>query len=76
LKHSDCKEIFLETQINGRTLEMRLKDDGKGFDKENTSSSGNGLENMKRRAKIIRGNLNIYSLPQKGTIVQFTGQIP
>ncbi len=74
LKHSAAKEVVLEASIQGKYLAMRLKDDGKGFDKEQPSCR-NGLENMKHRATMIGGMLAIYSSSGEGTVVEFNGKI-
>ncbi|MCU7504355.1 MAG: histidine kinase [Ignavibacteria bacterium] len=75
LKHSECKKLDLATSIEGRKLKMELADDGKGFDmKQNTP--GNGLNNIRRRAKAIGGSLMVESAPGKGTRISFFGKIP
>ena len=75
LKHSNCNEITLETHVEGRRLKMALTDDGKGFD-QSKPFSGNGLENMKKRAENIGGKLNIHSQNgMGGTIIQFSGKL-
>ncbi|MFC2083913.1 two-component regulator propeller domain-containing protein [Bacteroidota bacterium] len=72
IKHSQCKKISLETRFKGNTLEMILKDDGIGLE-ESTVKAGNGLRNMKERAKSVRAKLDIFS--EGGTIIKFTGKI-
>ena len=49
---------------------MTIKDDGKGFD-INLNGKGNGLDNMKNRAKELQGETKVQSDPGKGTIVYF-----
>ena len=74
ITHSNCTEISLDAFIKGKKLEMILKDNGKGFD-INEDFSGNGLENMKRRAKTIGGSVNILSTKGEGTTLMFVGNI-
>jgi signal transduction histidine kinase len=74
LKHSAAKEIVLEAQTQSKRLFIRLQDDGKGFDKEKQSCR-NGLENMKRRAEMIGGKLEVRSAAGKGTTVEFNGKL-
>jgi signal transduction histidine kinase len=74
LKHSAAGEVILEAHVQGRRLQMRLKDDGKGFDGEKFSN-GNGLENMKRRAEMIGGKLEVRTAAGKGTTVEFNGKL-
>ena len=50
LKHSRCKNILVEVNDTGN-WEIKIKDDGKGFDPELINSSTSGLQNMRNRAK-------------------------
>jgi ligand-binding sensor domain-containing protein/two-component sensor histidine kinase len=74
LKYSEGKEVFLKAVFRRKKLKIQLIDDGKGFDMENTPC-GNGIENMKSRAKIIGGSLKVTSQIGKGTIIEFEGNI-
>lgn len=75
LKHSCSKKIELNTSIDGRKLGMELVDDGQGFDIKQ-STPGNGLNNIRRRAKSIGGSLLVESAPGEGTRIKFSGKIP
>ena len=74
INHSKCSQIVLDASVKGKRLEMTLKDDGIGFD-STFKSLGNGLNNMKERAKAIGGVLFILSEQGKGTMVQFNGDV-
>ncbi len=74
ITHSGCTEISLDAFVKGRRLEMVLKDNGKGFC-PGQKSSGNGLENIQRRAKTMGGTINILSKEGEGTTLQFVGNI-
>jgi ligand-binding sensor domain-containing protein/two-component sensor histidine kinase len=75
LKYSNCKNLEISVRLLQQQIEFFLKDDGQGFDKEQLktlaarSMSGNGLNNMKRRAQEMGGECDIQSQPGKGTIV-------
>jgi signal transduction histidine kinase len=73
IKHSNCKKIFLEASLNKDILELVLKDDGSGFDKQ-TQGVGNGITNMKNRANTIGCDLIINS-SFEGTTIKFVGKI-
>jgi ligand-binding sensor domain-containing protein/two-component sensor histidine kinase len=73
IKHSKCKKITLEANLNKDFLELSLTDDGIGMDLEKIKY-GNGILNMKSRARVLNGDLQIISLPQRTTII-FTGRI-
>ena len=74
ITHSECTEITLDALVKGKKLEMTLRDNGKGFRMEHIKN-GNGLDNIKNRAKNIGGTLRIDSKAGEGTIVQFEGNI-
>ena len=74
VSHSNCKEILLKANVNGRILKMILIDNGLGFEL-NEEESGNGLKNMKTRSRKIGGKLIIKSTVGKGTVVEYIGHI-
>lgn len=74
LKYSNGKEIHVKIDIQKNLMKLNIKDDGKGFElntviKENKSSGGNGLKNMRKRAEELGGKLDIYSILGRGTKV-------
>ena len=75
ITHSGCSEITLDASVKGNKLRMKLKDNGKGFYQDELSNGGNGLSNIKERAKTIGGILKIQSKLNQGTTVQFEGNI-
>ena len=74
IKHSNCKRLFLEANVSGDTLELSLKDDGIGIN-ENEIKYGNGIRNIKDRAKSIGGTVEWNSVNGAGTIIKFVGKI-
>jgi len=74
LKYSGCNEISLKVNLKGKRLDMLLVDDGTGFDIQDIQT-GNGLKNMKDRARSIGGTLTIRSSVKDGTGVEFSGNI-
>ncbi len=74
VKHSDCKQIWLTTELRGRELRINVRDDGKGFDTR-IKTEGNGLYNMKKRASNIKGSLWVHSELNKGTTVTFIAKL-
>jgi signal transduction histidine kinase len=54
----------------GRRL-VRVEDDGRGFDGEE-SDGGQGLRNMKRRAAAIQAAFQLVSAPGRGTALEVT----
>lgn len=74
VKHSGCTEISINTEVNGKALVITLYDNGKGFDTAERRT-GNGVDNMHRRAEAVGGTLRIRSTPKDGTMIKFTGTI-
>jgi signal transduction histidine kinase len=76
LKYSDCKHLEVDVKVSGKFIELLVQDDGVGFDMEQMkaksakSLSGNGLNNMKRRAADMKGECQVSSSPGKGTTVR------
>lgn len=68
LKYSDAKTISVDIKEKKDGIIITIQDDGKGFDL-NTAPLGNGLNNIRKRAKEINGRLNIESSPGTGTII-------
>lgn len=73
LKYSEATlikmQISISEAVENEELEVLIVDDGKGFDFENTSF-GNGIANIKKRAKDLGGSVEISSEKGKGTIVK------
>ena len=76
-KHSNCSKIVIDFRYEDAILFLQIKDDGMGFDAENTDSDGQGLRSMTRRAHALAGNLTIISKDKSGgTIVRFEMPLP
>jgi signal transduction histidine kinase len=70
LKHSGCSCINIMVAKKEEGLLVLLSDDGKGFDTVGAQSNGIGLNNMKRRIKMIGGLFNMESKIGFGTSVE------
>jgi signal transduction histidine kinase/ligand-binding sensor domain-containing protein len=71
-KYSKATKIKINFKKQNESLILQISDNGIGFDPENIL--GNGIGNMKKRAKEINAVLDIKSAPQFGT--KITLQIP
>jgi ligand-binding sensor domain-containing protein/two-component sensor histidine kinase len=67
-KYSQCKNAQIELRVNKHKLQMMIRDDGIGFDPE-LADSGNGLNNMRKRAQSLKGKLLIESSADKGSTI-------
>ncbi|WP_416417250.1 GAF domain-containing protein [Paenarthrobacter aromaticivorans] len=69
VRHAGAKTINVSVAVEDNSLTMQLTDDGCGF---NERGSGNGLENMVRRAAELNGSCTITSTPGSGTSLTWT----
>jgi len=76
VRHAQAKSITIELHTTpGRKIALTITDDGNGFGKR-LGPEGMGLQNMRYRARVIRGILKIASAPKRGTVVTCTLPIP
>lgn len=67
-KYSHAANIDTTVDLHDRQLSLLVKDNGTGFDTAR-AGSGNGLDNMKNRARELSGKLTIHSKCGAGTAV-------
>jgi signal transduction histidine kinase len=70
-RHSHAKALKLSVLQTESALIISIKDDGVGFDTR-LRSDGLGLRNMRRRAELIHGHVQIDSQPGQGTRLTLT----
>ena len=74
IKHSGAKNVNIRFKIEDYNMLLSIKDDGKGFN-INDSFNGNGIKNIKSRAKEINAELKFESSPGNGTILELFSSI-
>jgi signal transduction histidine kinase len=57
IKHAGARTIRIATDVAGAEVQVRISDDGVGFD-GNIASGGRGLMNMRRRAEQLGGQID------------------
>jgi len=67
IKHSEAKRICIVATFKEDHLFLSIIDDGKGFQVSEKTANGTGLYNMRNRAKLIGGSLEIISNQLTGT---------
>ena len=76
LKYSGCKEIKIDfTFTKGGTFHYIISDNGCGFDINHIREFGNGLKNIKQRAKESGITFIIESENGKGTTINLLGTL-
>ncbi len=74
VKHAEAGKILLKLFRRKGRIFLTIKDDGKGFD-TSLKTSGIGLINIRTRASLFDGKVNIISSPGNGCelVVSFPG---
>jgi two-component system NarL family sensor kinase len=68
LKHSKATKVELQVVIDQIQVEVRISDNGVGFDKESVKG-GSGLNNLNMRASLLNAHFKIDSVLNVGTTV-------
>ena len=77
-RHAGATAVAVELEVADDRLELRVRDDGAGFDPVSVSRNGSdnpgaglGLSGMAERARLAGGELDVRSAPGGGTTVGF-----
>lgn len=70
LKHARASEVAVTLTAGPSQLELRIIDNGQGFEASPQPSGGIGLSSMKERSNRIGGQLEIETLPNAGTTIR------
>tara|TARA_R110000850_G_scaffold182360_1_gene307799 strand:+ start:59044 stop:61029 length:1986 start_codon:yes stop_codon:yes gene_type:complete len=68
LKYANARNITVEINQLESIIDIIIKDDGSGYNME-TVDMGNGINNMKKRAKEIKARISMNSLLDSGTTI-------
>jgi signal transduction histidine kinase len=66
-KHARASQVKINLKQEENVIELRIHDDGRGFDMEQTFSGHYGLSMMRERAEAVRALLTVTSQPGHGT---------
>lgn len=67
-RHAQASRVTVRGSRNGKTVSIRVSDDGCGFDTRR-HRTGLGTFSMKERAKLLGGAVVLHSRPGHGTVV-------
>jgi len=74
MRHAQAQRIEVDIQYGDQQFRLRVRDDGKGFDPKALSGKVHpghyGLNGMSERAKLVGGELNVWSEVDSGTEVE------
>lgn len=73
-KHSGAKKVQTAIHKKEDMIDIRINDDGKGFDVERVKKGGNGfgLHSMEARAKMLGAGYSMTTLGEKGMELHLT----
>ena len=72
VRHAEARSINVDVQFEAEAVRLRVKDDGRGFDAEETARRRGdhfGLMGIQERARAMGGQLQITTAPGSGTEV-------
>jgi two-component system, NarL family, sensor kinase len=70
IKHAEANHIIIDLHFSHDSLQLNIRDNGKGFDLSGTSNrsqKGAGIKNMQKRAALIGGKFLLETGLEKGT---------
>jgi signal transduction histidine kinase len=71
LQHSGVRQVDARLWATSDEIQLTISDRGAGFDIETAKTSrGLGLNRMRERLKLVKGNLSIDSQPKRGTTIR------
>jgi two-component system sensor histidine kinase UhpB len=65
IKHAEASEVEIELKQEAKSLMLIIMDNGKGFNSAE-KSDGIGLKNIRNRADVYNGTVEIFSSPGNG----------
>ncbi|MBL8173287.1 MAG: sensor histidine kinase [Bryobacterales bacterium] len=71
-RHARAKSVRVSLQAADGRVELRIEDDGAGFDEAASAGGGQGLGNMRSRAEELNGTFEIARRAEGGTAAMFT----
>lgn len=77
VKHSQADRVVISLKRKGRTIELTIQDNGRGFEADRlreikASEKGFGITGMKERAELSGGRFEVDSASGRGTVIRAT----
>lgn len=70
LKHAPSASLLLiQLSCTDSLLNITVEDNGVGFAVEDTAGSGAGLHHIRKRVQVLQGQMDLQSVPGKGTTI-------
>jgi signal transduction histidine kinase len=71
-RHADASHVAVHLAFGADRVDMRIVDDGKGFDASAVGTDRYGITGMQERATMVGADLEVNSTPAGGTVVWCT----
>lgn len=71
LKHGNSRDVWVKVEWLRDTMNIVVKDNGKGFDPSQTKDKSFGIIGMRERVELLKGEMKIMSTIGNGTTVLF-----
>jgi signal transduction histidine kinase len=75
-KHADASMVRVNLNSGDGTVELRVTDNGRGFDTARRKRNGFGLQSMRERAEALGADLRLESAEMDGTRVTLVLPVP
>ncbi|HET7090279.1 MAG TPA: PAS domain S-box protein [Anaerolineae bacterium] len=75
-KHATANQVAIHLQVDAGAVELRIRDDGCGFDPRHVSPGRSGLSIMRERAEAVGAVLLVTSQPDHGTEIALRWTVP
>lgn len=72
IQHAEAGKVTITLKSRNQDCLLEVRDDGKGFDLDISRQQSMGLLGMEELARMIRGELVIFSAPGQGTVVELS----
>jgi two-component system sensor histidine kinase DegS len=71
-KHANATRVKLDVELSDQQARLCLSDNGRGFDTglqqpASANEAGYGLQGIRERIGLVRGQMTLTSIPQQGT---------
>lgn len=76
MQHAGPCQVTISVQVDESTWEIRISDNGRGFDSEKEPIRGHfGLPGMRHRAELMKASIQIEASVGKGTVITVQGSL-
>jgi signal transduction histidine kinase len=69
-RHANANRVRISLHVSRDLIELRVEDDGRGFDTAVIPNQGLGLIGIRERVRELGGTVSIMTQPDKGTVLK------